>query len=80
MDASAFDRLVRTLSFAGTRGRSFCGGSIFIGTCGCMSNRQCENQAGKGAKCVQGGVNCAFCGSVTDTACVIQCPNLATAP
>ena len=39
--------------FVTNKGRSFCGSILQGATCGCTSTRQCEQQVGKGAKCVE---------------------------
>jgi hypothetical protein len=65
------------LCYVTKTGRSFCGARFPAeATCGCTSNTQCEKQAGKGAKCVQGT---AFCDCATNF-CVGACSNLDPVP
>jgi hypothetical protein len=60
-----------------TIGRSFCGAGPVPETCGCTSNKKCEKQVGKGAKCAQGRDQCPTgCGSSGDNVCVTPCPTL----
>jgi hypothetical protein len=55
-----------------TTGRSFCGEEAKSETCDCTSDRACEQQVGKGAKCVND--SCSSCAQ--STICATPCTTL----
>ena len=60
------------------RGRSFCGAAEQVDDphCGCTSAKECEERAGKGAKCVQLNSTGCGCSSGVTSGCMPPCPVL----
>jgi hypothetical protein len=70
------------LCFVTTSGRSFCGAEEQIqpGNCDCVSNQECEQRIGKGAKCIQVDQFCDDACPGSTTGCKAPCPNLNPVP